>query len=98
MVKLSYWIKYKKCPICETHITRKFADTDGRYKYDTIYCCNGCFDEQIYGPRKECMIFGKYFSCEFSMKEEVEIYTNNVQKEIEFWRKDNRFLLELMSS
>lgn len=93
---MNYWIKYKKCPICETKISRKYADTNGRHKYDSVYCHNGCFDEEIYGSRKECIIFKKYFSCAFNSEEDIKNYLYDVENAIKFWRMNERFLLEIL--
>lgn len=61
------------------------------------YCTNGCyFYEFAYGTHVVC-IFNHYFYAYYTFNRiQWEEYNKNIQKEIQYWKENDRYLLKLM--
>lgn len=93
-----YWIKYKKCPICESEIKRNSSNLTAFNDFDSIECINGCFGEiTLSAIHRNGYVFEKKFQCDMRRLNTVQDYLNAMYSEIAYWKKDDRYLTKILA-
>lgn len=90
----------KKCPICEKYVKPKLDDETDYHDYTIFFqCTNDCFtfdcsiDDDVMAV-SELSFFDNYFP--FSKESTGEQLLSFFKSELEYWRKDHRYLMEIL--
>lgn len=83
----------KKCPICESKVQYKvYGETMTEESY--LICENGCYTEIFLYGHTEVTVFYKVF--QYNYNENIREKQKLIDEEIEYWKKDMRYLGELI--
>lgn len=90
-----------KCPICEKEVSRtEYVENSILSEY-IIICKNKCCTEEFAYGGYRFYFFDKYDEellwSYNSTKEEMEIVDNKIKEQIEYWRYNDRYLMELLT-
>lgn len=83
------------CPICKSNLTENIL------YMNYLYCLNNCYFIQTRSSEVEIKIFKKTFiiprkNYKGLIKEYKEEQENKLQKEIRYWKKNDRYLTKIL--
>lgn len=95
-------IKYNNCPICSGELIKEHDDLSSGRLYSEI-CINTCYiyyvkiNKKSHNENHVFKIFGDAFSyTNYDNEQLIEMVRNRLNKNIESWKENDRYLVELM--